>query len=68
MGTSENEHWTEIDIDLWNIKKEKLKRKYPFLSEEDLKVREGSEKMMIMLLCYKLHLTKAMMNNLLAAL
>jgi hypothetical protein len=68
MGTSENEHWTEIDIDLWNIKKEKLKRKYPFLSEEDLKFREGSEKMMIMLLCYKLHLTKAMMNNLLAAL
>jgi hypothetical protein len=68
MVKSDNEHWSEGDIELWNIKKEKLRTKYPFLSDEDLKFREGSEKMMIMLLCYKLHLTKAMMNNLLAAL
>jgi hypothetical protein len=68
MVTSDNGHWTERDIELWNIKKEKLRIKYPFLSEDDLKFREGSENMMIMLLCYKLHLTKAMMSNLLAAL
>jgi hypothetical protein len=68
MGTLANEHWTAGDIEIWNIKKEKLKIKYPFLSDEDLKFREGAEKMMIMLLCYKLHLTKVMMNNLLASL
>jgi hypothetical protein len=68
MGTSNYDHWTESDIEIWNIKKEKLRIKYPFLSDEDLKFREGSEKMMIMLLCYKLHLTMVMMNSLLAAL
>jgi hypothetical protein len=68
MGTLDSEHWTEGDIEIWNKKKEKLRIKYPFLSDEDLKFRAGSEKMMIMLLCYKLHLTKVMMNNLLAAL
>lgn len=68
MGTSNNDHWTETDIEIWNIKKEKLRIKYPFLSDEDLKFREGSEKMMIMLLCYKLHLTMVTMNNLLAVL
>jgi hypothetical protein len=68
MVTSDNEHWTVSDIELWNIKKEKLRIKYPFLRDEDLKYREGSEKMIIMLLCYKLRMTKAMMNNLLAVL
>ncbi len=68
MNYAISEHWTENDAELWNIKKEKLKSKYPFLRDEDLKYSEGSEKMMLMLLCYKLHITMEMLTNMLASL
>ena len=42
----------------WNEKKEKLKRKYPFISEEDLHFRDGKEKVMIEILAYKLKTTE----------
>jgi hypothetical protein len=42
----------------WNVKKEKLKKKYPFLTEEDLEFRLGNEREMIELLGYKMGLSK----------
>jgi hypothetical protein len=41
-------------IGFWNEKKEKLKQKYPFITDEDLSFREGKEKEMMELLGYKL--------------
>ena len=45
-------------IGYWNVKKEKLRQKYPFLTEDDLQFREGKEKEMIELLGYKIGLSK----------
>jgi hypothetical protein len=45
-------------IGYWNVKKEKLRQKYPFLTENDLQFREGKEKEMIELLGYKIGLSK----------
>jgi hypothetical protein len=38
----------------WNMKKEKLRLKYPVIKEQDLHFREGKEKEMIEKLSYKL--------------
>ena len=45
-------------IGFWNEKKEKLKRKYEILSDNDLCFNEGKEKEMIEMLGYKLGKTK----------
>jgi len=45
-------------IGFWNGKKEKLKQKYPIITDEDLKYNEGKEKEMIEILGYKLGKTK----------
>jgi len=45
-------------IGFWNGKKEKLKQKYPMITDEDLKFNEGKEKEMIEILGYKLGKTK----------
>jgi hypothetical protein len=45
-------------IGFWNWKKEKLKQKYPIITDEDLKFNEGKEKEMIEILGYKLGKTK----------
>ena len=42
----------------WNIKKEKLKKKYQNLTDKDLCFSEGKEKEMIEILGYKLGKTK----------
>jgi hypothetical protein len=42
----------------WNVKKEKLKKKFPFLTEEDLQFRLGNEREMIEMLGYKMGLSK----------
>lgn len=47
----------------WNEKKEKLKEKYPMLTEKDLSFRDGKEKEMIELLGYKLGKTKQELLN-----
>jgi hypothetical protein len=62
------QQWTEKDMEWWNLKKEKLKNRFPFLSDEDLNYNNCSEKMMIMLLCYKLHMTKDLFEKVLSAL
>jgi hypothetical protein len=45
-------------IGYWDEKKEKLKQKYPFITDEDLSYNEGKEKEMIEMLGYKLGKTK----------
>jgi hypothetical protein len=42
----------------WNLKKEKLREKYPFLTDEDLLFPFGKEKEMIELLGYKMGISK----------
>jgi hypothetical protein len=45
-------------IGYWNVKKEKLKKRYNFLTEKDLSYRVGKENEMIELLSYKLGKTR----------
>ena len=52
----------------WNMKKEKLKKKYPVITEEDLRFQEGKEKEMIEILGYKLGKTKEELLNIIVAL
>jgi hypothetical protein len=42
----------------WNVKKEKLRRMYPYLTEADLRFNLGKEKEMIEMLGYKMGLSK----------
>ena len=42
----------------WSLKKEKLKHKFPLITDEDLQYYEGKEKVMIEMLAYKLRKTK----------
>ena len=58
----------ELNIGYWNEKKEKLKEKYPNITDEDLLFREGKEKEMMELLGYKLGKTHEELRNIFAAL
>ncbi|HKM92779.1 MAG TPA: hypothetical protein VJY41_03915 [Prolixibacteraceae bacterium] len=42
----------------WSEKKEKIKQKYPFITDDDLFLYEGKEKEMIEKLEYKLGISK----------
>ena len=42
----------------WNIKKEKLKNRFPIFTDEDLQYHEGKEKEMLEVMAYKLKKTK----------
>jgi hypothetical protein len=42
----------------WNVKKVKLRQKYPFLTDEDLRFHLGKEQEMIEMLGYKMGLSK----------
>ena len=44
----------DLNIGYWNEKKEKLKERYPNITDDDLLFREGKEKEMMELLGYKL--------------
>jgi uncharacterized protein YjbJ (UPF0337 family) len=46
------------EMGFWNTKKEKLKQKYPDITDDDLVYIEGKEKEMIEMLGYKLGKTK----------
>ncbi len=41
-------------LGFWNGKKEKIKQKYPIITDEDLNFRDGKEAEMIEMLGYKL--------------
>ena len=45
-------------IGYWNQKKEKLKQRFPVITDEDLRYLEGKEKEMIEMLGYKLGKSK----------
>lgn len=51
----------------WEQKKEKLKEKFPNITEEDLLYREGKEKEMIEMLGYKLGKSKQELLNIIVA-
>jgi hypothetical protein len=55
-------------IGYWNEKKEKLKQKFPIISDEDLWYNEGKEREMIEMLGYKLGKTKEELVNIIVAL
>ena len=52
----------------WNERKEKLRQKYPTITDEDLNFYEGKEKEMIELLEYKLGKTKEELRNIIITL
>ena len=47
----------------WNEKKEKLKQKYPDITDKDLSYNEGKEKVMLDILSYKLGKTEQELLN-----
>ena len=51
----------------WDNKKEKLKQRFPIISDEDLCYREGKEKEMIEMLGYKLGKSKQELLNIIVA-
>ena len=55
-------------IGYWNNKKEKLKLKYPDITEKDLRYNEGKEKEMLEILGYKLGKTKEELLTIIVAL
>ena len=55
-------------IGYWNGKKEKIKQKYPIITDEDLNFHTGKEIEMVELLGYKLGKTKDEMRWIITAL
>ena len=49
----------------WNEKKEKLREKYPFITDADLFYNDGKEKVMLEILSYKLGITEQEMVRIL---
>ena len=58
----------ETTVGYWNVKKEKLKEKFPTITDEDLLYRDGKEKEMMELLGYKLGKTHEELRIIFAAL
>jgi hypothetical protein len=52
----------------WNGKKEKIKQKFPAITDQDLSFQEGKEKEMIEMLEYKLGIAKLELANIIEAL
>lgn len=57
-----------IILGYWNAKKEKIKQKFPCITDQDLDYREGKEKEMIEMLEYKLGITKLELAKIIEAL
>jgi len=55
-------------IGYWNIKKEKLKQKYPNITDDDLFFCNGKEQEMIEMLGFKLGKTKEELVNIISTL
>jgi uncharacterized protein YjbJ (UPF0337 family) len=54
-------------IGYWDKKKGKLKQRFPVITDEDLRFREGKEKEMIEMLGYKLGKSKQELLNIIVA-
>lgn len=50
----------------WNEKKQKLRQKYPVITDSDLCYNDGKEKVMLEILSYKLGITEQEMVRILA--
>jgi hypothetical protein len=55
-------------LGFWNDKKEKLKKKFPDITDEDVRFREGKEKEMIEMLGNKLGKSKLELLNIIVGL
>lgn len=55
-------------IGYWNEKKEKLRKKYPIITDEDVRFNEGKEKEMIEMLGNKLGKSKQELVSIIVAL
>ena len=55
-------------IGYWNTKKEKLKQKFPIITDEDLFFYDGKEQIMLEILGYKLGKTKEELIKIIAML
>jgi hypothetical protein len=55
-------------LGFWNDKKEKLKKKFPIITEEDVRFNEGKEKEMIEMLGNKLGKSKLELLNIIVGL
>jgi hypothetical protein len=55
-------------IGYWNEKKEKLKKKYTIITDDDVCFSDGKEKEMLEILAYKLGKTKDELRNILVVL
>ena len=51
----------------WDKKKKKLKEKFPFITDDDLRYNEGKEREMIEMLGYKLGKSKLELLNIIIA-
>jgi uncharacterized protein YjbJ (UPF0337 family) len=54
-------------VGYWDEKKEKLKQRFPNITDDDLRYREGKEKEMIEMLGYKLGKSKQELLNIIVA-
>jgi hypothetical protein len=54
-------------VGYWDKKKERLKEKFPIITDEDLRYREGKEKEMIEMLGNKLGKSKQELLNIIVA-
>lgn len=52
----------------WNEKKEKIKQRYPWITDQDLLFNEGKEQEMMEILGYKLGKTKEELASIIVAL
>ena len=57
-----------IILSYWNEKKEKIKLRFPGITDDDLNFREGKEKEMMEMLEYKLGVTKLELAKIIEAL
>ena len=55
-------------VGYWNSKKEKIKQKFPGISDQDLTFYEGKEKEMMEMLEYKLGMSKLELVKIIEAL
>jgi hypothetical protein len=55
-------------VGYWTEKKTKLKQKFPFITEKDLRYRKGMEKEIIEMLSYKLGKTNQELLNIIVEL
>lgn len=59
---------TSGNIGYWNGKKEKLRLKFPVITDADLSYNDGKEKVMMEILSYKLGITEQEMVKILTEL